>query len=390
MRFASLIERIGGESADCWAVHYEAVERLKAGADIIILSVGQETHEFTPEPIQQAAIDSILSGRHHYTPTAGEMRLRQAIAERHSMRTKQMVSANNVTVFAGAQNALFASSLCLLETGAEVIVLEPYYATYPATFTVGGARLVSLPTRLAENFQPDIDAIAAAMTPATRVLVLNSPNNPTGAVYTRERLQALLDLCKARDIWIISDEVYAEFAPADDYTSICSLAGADAITITVSSVSKSHRMTGWRCGWTVAPAVLAAHFAKLCLCMSYGLPPFIQDAALYALETHMNCATEIRQALIRRRDVLIRGLNGLSRTTLYSNPGAMFATLDIRALNISGPRFAWDLLDRYNVSVLPCDGFGDSGRGLLRISLCENEQRLATACERIRELIPPA
>ena len=387
MRFSSLTERIGGESAKAWEVHSKALRRERAGEDIIVLSIGQENHEYTPEPIQQAAIDSIRKGRHHYAPISGEATLRQLIAERHNARSGLSVSKDNVCVFAGAQNALFATALCLLEAGDDVIVPEPYYVTYPATFTAGGARLLSVTTSPDDRFQPDVDAIRRLVSPATKALVLNSPNNPTGAVYDRERLQALVDLCVDNDIWIISDEVYADLADPDRYTSIASLPGANAITVTINSLSKSHRMTGWRCGWVIASDEMVEHCENLCLCMSYGLPPFTQDAAIRALAEDIDVATTLRQTLSERFTVMQSQLTGQNGIHLHGNPGGMFAVLDIRALGVSGAEFAHALLDQFAVSVLPADAFGASGQGLLRVSLCEDSDRLIIACDSIKRLV---
>ena len=387
MRFAGLSQRVGGEGVAAWAVHSEAMGRLRAGEDIILLSVGQENNEFTPEPIQQAAIDSIRSGRHHYTGVKGDPRLRAALAQRHQALTGQQVSADNVCIFAGAQNALFASALCLLEAGDEVIVLEPYYVTYPATFTATGARLINIPLSAESGFQPDPAVIAAAITPATRALVINSPNNPTGAVYSRQCLQALVDLCRQHELWIISDEVYAELAEPADYTHIASLPDAAELTVTIGSLSKSHRMTGWRCGWAIAPIELAEHFANLCLCMCYGLPGFTQDAALRAIQDDINIVAQLRTAFSRRHHVMVEEFAHLDDVTVYGHPGSMFGLLDIRAYPVSGPVFVKALLDQYGVSILPCDGFGTSGKGLLRVSLTESEARLRRACQSVGYLL---
>lgn len=384
MNYSSLTRRIAGESVDNWAVHYEAMARRFAGQDIILLSVGQESDELTPEPVREAAVDSIRGGRHHYTPVVGEEALREAIARRHLSRTEQVVNAANVTVFSGAQNALFGTAQCLLEHDCEVIVPEPYYATYPATFTAPGSTMVTLPTREEHGFQIDPDTVVAAMTARTRAVVLNSPNNPTGAVYSRERLQAVVDACRARNIWIISDEVYAELTPSAHYTRVCSLPGAAPITVTVGSLSKSHRMTGWRCGWTVAPVELTEHFYNLNMCMCYGLPAFTQDAALRALEEDIDLTATLRNMLDRRRALVTRELAELQGAKLRSSGGGMFVVLDIRPLAVPATEFAWKMLDEHGVGILPCDGFGESGRGLLRISLCENDDRLALACDRLR------
>lgn len=386
MKFSSLTERTAGEGVDGWAVHYEAMRRLREGEDILLLSVGQETREFTPEPVQQAAIDAIRNGRHHYTPVEGEAALRAAIAKRHSDTTGQAVSADHVTVFSGAQNALFATTQCLLEHGDEVIVPEPYYATYPAVFTTSGATLVPLPCRAEDGFQVDVAALENAITERTQAVVLNSPNNPTGAVYERERLQAIVDLCRERGIWIISDEVYAEVA-TEQFTSVSSLPGANDITVTVSSLSKSHRMTGWRCGWAIAPLSLAKHFYNLNMCMCYGLPPFTQAAAITAIEQCHDSAAEIRDMLNRRRALMAQALENVPGIRFQAQGAGMFVVLDIRDLGMSGSDFAWGLLNQFKVAILPCDGFGPSGKGLMRISLCESDERLLLACEHLKNYV---
>ena len=382
MHYSSLVERVGGESVDVWAIHYEARKRQRDGEDIIILSVGEESDQNTPIAVQQAAIDSISSGRHHYTSVLGDERLRGIIAEKHRERTGQSVTADNVAVFSGAQNALFATSLCLLEHGDEVIVPEPYYATYPASVRLGGATMVSVPTDVGSGFTISIEGLESALTDRTRAVLLNSPNNPTGAVYSRRLLQAIVDLCRSREIWLVSDEVYAEIAP-EDFVSIGGLDGAGDICVTISSVSKSHRMTGWRCGWTIAPRTLNRHFYNLNMCMAYGLPPFIQDAAAHALETDSQTAHRVRERLSRNRQIIADELANLGTARLHTDGGGMFAVLDVRNLGVSSTDFAWGLLASQDVSLLPCDGFGSSGQGLVRISLCLNDDVMGTAARRI-------
>ena len=310
--------------------------------------------------------------------------MREAIARRHRERTGQAVSAARCAVFAGAQNALFSVAQCLLESGTEVLIPEPFYTTYPATFSAAGAARVSVAPEPRRGFQLDPDAIAAGITPRTRALVLNSPNNPLGVVYQREALQALVEVCRAREVWLISDEVYAELIPAEDFCSPASLPGADEICVTVSSLSKSHRMTGWRLGWVVGPPALMPHLYNLSMCMSYGLPPFIQDAAVAALDGDTAVTEEISANMRRRRGVVLDALNDCPALRLYSSPGGMFVVLDIAQLGVTARDFAWGLLDQYNVSVLPCEGFGGGGERLLRLSLCVGEAKLRLACERIQ------
>lgn len=383
MNYSSLVERIAGESAEVWDIHNEARKRFENGEDVIMLSIGEESDETTPASIQKEAIASIQRGRHHYTQVVGEDHLRKAIAKRHQQQTGQQINLENVCIFAGAQNALFSVCLCLLEEGDEVIVPELYYATYPATVTAGGATLVTIPTTAGMGFQPDPQSISKAVTPKTRAVLLNSPNNPTGAVYSPGILTAILELCSVHDIWVISDEVYSEIAPKG-FTPITSLPGRHEQTVTISSLSKSHRMTGWRCGWMVGPAKLTQHLTNLNMCMTYGLPPFIQDAAVTALEKDRDTAKQVKARLDSNRMILRNELEHMEGTKLFTQGGGMFSILDTRPLGLSSREFCWKLLEQQGVSVLPCDGFGLSGRGLVRISLCESESTTREAVRRIQ------
>ncbi len=383
MKFSSLTDRIAGDGADAWEVHYDGMARLEAGEDIILLSVGQETGAFTPAPIVDAAIASLRRGRHHYTSVNGNADLRRAVARRHFERTGQRVGDFNCAIFAGAQNALFAVAQCLLEGGDEVILSEPYYTTYPATFSASGATLVSVPVKFENGFQIDPDDLIAAITPRTRAIVLNSPNNPVGAVYTRAQYAAVVRACVERDIWLINDDVYQELLTEDERANPLSLPGAARVCVSVSSLSKSHRMTGWRLGWAVGPDALMCHLYNLSLCLSYGLPAFIQDAALAALESDDATAREVRAGLDRRRQILLQHLRGVPGLNLFSAEGGMFVVFDIGEMPLSARQFARGLLERHGVAILPCDGFGASGANLLRVSLCAEDGQLVTACQRI-------
>ena len=386
MKYSSLVERIAGESAEVWDIHNEARKRFENGEDVIMLSIGEESDEKTPASIQKEAIASIQRGRHHYTQVVGEDHLRKAIAKRHQKRTGQQISLENVCIFAGAQNALFSVCLCLLEKEDEVIVPELYYATYPATVTAGGATLVAITTNAEMGFQPDPQSIAKAITPKTRVVLLNSPNNPSGADYSPGTLTAILELCREREIWVISDEVYSEIAP-EGFTPIASLPGSHEQTVTISSLSKSHRMTGWRCGWMVGPEKLTRHLTNLNMCMTYGLPPFIQDASATALEKDWDTAKQVKTRLDSNRMILRDELESMEGAKLFAQGGGMFAILDTRPLGLSSREFCWKLLEQQGVSVLPCDGFGLSGRGLVRISLCESESTTKEAVRRIQSFV---
>ena len=387
MKFSSVTDRLAGENSNAWDVHYEAVARAQAGEDIIVLSVGQESDQRTPDHIVASAIDSLRRGRHHYTPVDGSPELREAIVRRHGELTGQLVTPSNCTVFAGAQNALFAVAQCVLDHGDEVILTEPYYTTYPAAFSASGADIVSVPVKHENGFQIEPRDIIDKITDRTQAIVLNSPNNPLGAVYTKQQYQALVDVCVERDIWLISDEVYLELLPEADRVSPCGLAGGSKVCVTVSSLSKSHRMTGWRLGWAVGPESLIANLKNLSMCMSYGLSPFIMDAAVEAINSRNDVADDVRRTLDSRRDILTTAMSDIAGMKVYSTGGGMFVVLDIRSLGLTGPEFALSLLNEQRVSVLPCDGFGRSGAGLLRISLCASDEQMAIACQRIARFV---
>ncbi len=383
MKFSSLVQRISGESVDSWDVHYDGLARLEAGEDIIVLSVGQETDEYTDDVIVDSAINSLRKGRHHYTQVQGSMDLRLAIAKRHNELTNQGVDVNNCAVFAGAQNALFSAAQCVLEHGDEVILIEPYYTTYPATFTASGATLVSVSVKAENNFELDPDDIIAAITPKTKAIVLNSPNNPMGAIYTIEQFKPLVAACVKNNIWLINDEVYQEILSPKDRASPASLPGADQVCITVSSLSKSHRMTGWRLGWIVGPINLMGNLYNLAMCMAYGLPEFILDAAVTALQSGTATADKVRNNMDSRRKLFNQALADVDGLGVFSAAGGMYVVLDVSALPVTSRQFARELLDHYDVGVLPCDGFGKSVTDLVRVSLCVPNDKLAVACERI-------
>ena len=380
MKFSTLTERIGGESVDVWQVHYDAMARVDAGEDVIVLSVGEQRDAVTPAPIVEAAVRSLRKGRHHYTPISGQDDLRLAVAAHYRARAA-WADEHHCAIFAGAQNALFAVAQCLLEADDEVILSAPYYATYPATFGACAARLVPVAVRRENQLKVDPDEIVAAMTPATRAIVLNSPNNPLGSVIDDARYAPIVRACVERRVWLIIDEVYAELLHEHERANPYQFDGAREVCIGVSSVSKSHQMTGWRLGWAFAPPTLIAHLYNLSVCMAYGLPAFVQDAAQAALALTDAPAKQIRIELDRRQQLTRDAFAHCTRIELFAAPGGMFVVLDIGALHICANQFARRLLDDAGVSVLSCDGFG--ARGLLRLSLCVDDARLVEACRRI-------
>jgi arginine:pyruvate transaminase len=365
MQFASLVGRIGGSRVDAWKIHAEAVAAAARREDVIVLSVGDP--EFAaPEDITAAAIAALQAGDTHYTTIAGRQPLRERIARQHGRSSGQQVDASQVVVVGGAQNGMFVASLCLCEAGDEVLVPEPLYLTYEATIRASGATLVPVPVRAENGFRIDIPALRDAITARTRAIFLATPCNPTGVV------------------WVVADEVYGALTFEAVHVSMAALPGMGERTVTVSSLSKSHAMAGYRIGWVVAPPELIRHMGNLLLCMLYGAPGFTQEAACAALDRYDDVAAQIRDRYRSRRDLVHRLLADVPGLRCPLPEAGMFMLLDIRATGLDSSGFAWGLFRATGVSVLDAQAFGPSAAGFLRMGLVVDEPSLAEACRRIR------
>ncbi len=385
--FTGLATRVSGKGADAWEVHRIAQERKAAGADILILSIGEDVAARTPDHVVEACVESLNNGRHHYSHMVGQPDLRQAVVDHHRALTGQDLSIDNCVIFAGAQNALFAVSACLLEAGDEVIVIEPYYSTYPATFTANGAKMLTIVARAENGFQPDLAEITAAITPRTKALVINSPANPSGAVFEAGLDEQISDLARARGLWLISDEVYSDFVFEGRHVSPASTMGVEEKCVVVSSLSKSHRMAGWRVGWAIGPELLCEAFERLALCMMYGMPMFTQDAATVALTGPQTETKAMVADYGARAKLAVEALSNLPRFRVGAPKAGMFVMLDVRDLGTDGTQFALRLLDRSGIATLPCGSFGEHFDGFVRMSLCAPQEKLKWACGEIAKLV---
>jgi arginine:pyruvate transaminase len=382
MKFSHLTERIAGEGAGAWAVHFEAMKRRRRGEKVIVLSVGEPNFD-TPAAIVAAAKASLDRGRTHYTDIVGDPHLRAAIARRHRKLTGQEVGPENVVAVAGAQCALFSVALCLLDPGDEIIVPEPMYVTYEAVMGVTGATMRRVGLDAANGFRLRAADVAAAIGPRTRAVLINTPNNPTGAMIPAAELEKLAELCRRHDLWLISDEVYGTLVFEGEHVSPAGLPGMAERTVTVDSLSKSHAMTGWRLGWAVGPKELMGHIAHLALCMLYGSPGFVQDGAVVALEHDHDEVPMMLEALKRRRDRLHHQLSQLPALSVPLPEAGMFLLADVSRTGKSARDFAFGLLEAEAVSVLPGAAFGPQLANYVRINLGAPDEELEEAGKRI-------
>lgn len=386
MKFSSLTDRIKGSAADVWDSHYEAMAAKSRGEDVIVLSVGDPDFS-TPPEIIEAAVTALNEGDTHYTGVIGIDKLRDAIAQQHHRNCGQEVTRDNVAVTSGAQNALFATSLCIGEAGDEIIVLQPMYVTYEATVQASGATLVPVVLDASAGFRLDADSLRAAVTRKTRAIFYASPSNPTGIMLKLEELHCIAEIAIEHDLWVVADEVYSDIVFETEFHHMAALPGMAERTITISSLSKSYAMTGWRVGWAVGPIALIENLEKLALCMLYGLPGFIQQAGYYALKYASKDKEAMRDIYRQRRDLLLREFEAIPELEALKPDAGMFLMVDVRGTGLSAPDFVRQLYQNCGVSVLDATAFGQSAEGYIRISYSITESDLLEASGRIGRFV---
>jgi arginine:pyruvate transaminase len=385
-RYSALAERLDADTSGVWAVHERACALQAAGEEVFLLSVGDPDLPTLPSTVDHA-IESLRKGRTHYAPGAGERRLREVIASIEERAAGRPCSPDDIIVFPGATNAIFSVMSCLLDVGDEVIVAEPMYIGYRGLFNALGAKLVSVALEVDNGFRLSVEALSAAITDRTRVVFINTPGNPAGNMIPAGSLSALADLCWKRNIWLVSDEVYSMITFEDRHVSLRTAAERLENVVVIDGLSKSHAMTGWRLGWTVAHQDLARHLLQFFSATVFGCCQFVQDAAVFALQNDEDYMAEVRAKYKARRDFVCDRIASIPLLDCTVPKAGMFVMLDVRGLGIDGMRFAEDLLKEQRVSVLPGEGFGRSTRDYVRLSLAQPLPCLEEAMNRIERFV---
>ena len=262
------------------------------------------------------------------------------------------------------------------------MIIDPYYAPYPATVRTAGGVPVVCRAEAANGFQPAAEALDRACEGA-RALLINTPNNPTGAIYTPETLAMIAEICIRRDLWLITDEVYDGMAFGRAHLSPASLPGMEDRTIVIGSMSKSYAMCGFRCGWAAGPTHAIKLMSDLALNLAFGLPGFVQDAALFALTDPSDIEARICGTFGRRHGVARDALAGATSVRAAASEGAMYLMIDIRATGMSGREFAHDLIERERIAAMPGESFGDAAAGHVRATLTLPDDQLTEALTRL-------
>lgn len=383
MRYASVTDRLAGLGGAKWAVHARARALKAAGEAVIELTIG-EPDVPTPEPFMAAAARSMLAGRTGYSNGRGEPGVVAALAARYSARRGRPIGPEQVMCLPGTQTTLYAILRTLAEAGDEVLLGDPMYATYEGLIAQTGARMVPVPLRPEHGFRMQAADASARITPRTRVLFLNTPHNPTGAVLRPDEIRALGDLARAHDLWIVSDEVYEDLVfPGIPFTSPLDYADLADRVVVASSISKSHAAPGFRSGWCVGPAEFCARLLPLSETMLFGSQPFIADMTELAVSEPSPVAAGMAERFARRAGLIASALDGVGGLRVHRPEAGMFALVDVRATGLSGEAFALGLLDSRKVAVMPGESFGAGLKGWLRLSLTQPDDRIVEACDRI-------
>jgi aspartate/methionine/tyrosine aminotransferase len=360
-------------------------QQLEAqGCDIIHLEIGQPDFETYPY-IRKAGIAAIQAGKTRYTPPAGIPELRQAIAEDAGQRRGIEVRPEQVVVTPGAKPNLFFPILALVEAGDEVIYPDPGFPSYEAIITAAGGVPVPVPLLEDKGFSFDLRAFDARLSDRTRLVILNSPGNPTGGVMPLADLEHIAAAAKRSDCWVISDEIYSRLVyDGAKAPSIATLPGMGERTIIVDGFSKTYAMTGWRLGYGIMPDELAQR-VELLLTHSIGCTAqFTQVAGLEAIRGSQAQVDDVLAAFARRREVIVHGLNDLPGVSCQKPQGAFYVFPNIAATGMASTALADLLLEQAGVALLPGSGFGRFGEGYLRLSYANSIENIQRGLERMR------
>jgi aspartate aminotransferase len=330
------------------------------GIDVCGFGAGEPDFD-TPEHIKAAAIEALQAGFTKYTPSAGIPELRAAIAEKLAADNGVTYRAGQVIVSNGAKHACYNAILATCQPGDEVIIPAPYWVSYPDMVRLVGAEPVIVPTMERNNWKMRPEDFENAMTPRTKMLIMNSPCNPTGSVYTREELEAIVEVASGEDIYILSDEIYEKLVYDDaKHVSIASLSKeAYDLTITVNGFSKSYAMTGWRLGYLAAPEAVAKAVDSIQSHTTANPSSFSQRGALAALKGDQQPVADMREEFDMRRNYMIDRLSKIPNVTAVKPQGAFYVLLNVSQLGLTSQNFADRLLSKANVAVVPGAAFGD-------------------------------
>ena len=383
MQASQRLQTIIGGGSDGWDVFYRARDMKAEGIPVVELTVGE--HDIGTDPsILEAMYQAGLDGFVGYQNFQGLIALRERVAARVQKSTGVPTNPDQVLIVPGGQAGLFATHNLACDVGDTAVYVNPYYATYPGTIRGAGAIPKEVIATAENGFQPQAADLAAASEGAASMLI-NSPNNPTGVIYSDETMEGIARVCKDHDLWLISDEVYDTQVWEGNHLSPRALPDMQDRTMVIGSMSKSHAMTGSRIGWVIGSEETIGHLGNFATHTTYGVAGFVQMAAVYALDKGPEFEAMIAAPFRRRRDLVSRLVAEQNVVRAIPAQGAMYMMLDIRATGMSGEAFALAFLEAHHVAVMPGESFGDAAGGHVRVALTVADDRLETSIRQLLE-----
>ncbi len=382
VKLASRMGRLGTETAFEVLVRARALEAQ--GKDIVHLEIGEPDFD-TPENVIEAGANALHSGWTHYGPANGDPKLREAIATYINESRGTSFSADQVVVTPGGKPVMFFLMLAMLEEGDEAIFPDPGFPIYQSMIDFAGAKAVPIPLREENEFRLDVDELRSLVTDRTKLLIINSPANPTGGVLERSDIEAIAKIAVEHDLLVLSDEIYSELLYEGEHVSIATYPGMAERTVILDGFSKTYAMTGWRLGYGLFPKDLAPLIAKLMVNSVSCTSVAVQQAGLEALTGPQEKVAEFREAFRTRRDLVVDGLNAIPGITCRRPKGAFYVFPNITGTGKTSREFADLLLNEYGVAALSGTAFGAAGEGYLRLSTANSEENLHKALGRIAQ-----
>jgi len=372
---------------------FEAAARARAleatGRSVIHLEIGEPDFD-TPTNVREAAKRALDAGATHYPPFAGVPDLRSAIAEDAAARKGFPVDPANVFVTVGGKGVMVYAIFAVVDPGDEVIVPDPGYPIYESITRFLGATPVTIPIRMEHDFRLDVDELASLITPKTKMLVINSPANPTGGVLTRGDIERIAELAIRHDLVVLADEIYGRILyDGAEHVSIASLPGMAERTIVLDGFSKTFAMTGWRMGYAIVPPWLAQAYGQLIINTISGVATFAQHGAIEALRGPQAEVDAMVAEFRARRDLIVDGLNAIPGIRCLRPSGAFYVFPEISATGLTGKELADRLLQETGVCVLAGTAFGHIGTNHIRVSYANSRENLTEALSRIRAFVEP-
>jgi aspartate aminotransferase len=381
---AAGVARLGTESA--FSVLARAREMERAGRHVVHLEIGEPDFD-TPAHVTEAAVTALRAGETHYCPAAGLADLREVVSDDLSRTREVPVAPERVLVANGAKPFLFFTILAVCEPGDEIVYPDPGFPIYESAIRWAGGTPVPLPLREERDFSFAVDDLEARLSQRTKLVILNSPHNPTGGVSPASDLAAAAQLIASTSAWVLSDEVYARLAYGDAFASIASVPGMLERTVLLDGFSKTYAMTGWRCGYAAVPKALVEPLTRFFVNSTSCVPPFVQRAGIAALTGPQDDVTAMVSEFAVRRDLVVAGLNALPGVWCLSPDGAFYAFPNVAEVPVPAEELADRLLEEAGVALLAGSAFGAEGADHLRLSYANSRENLALGLERMHDFL---